>query len=79
MVLFEIDGVVKIVPVAIELPPVNAVNQLTVPSEAVASKDKVPAPHLLEGVVAVIVGIVLTVANTAVLSSEAHPLLVAST
>ena len=67
----------KLALVAIALPPVKVVNQFTVPSEAVAPKVTVPAPHLFDGVVAVIVGMELTVAKTAVLSAEIQPELVA--
>ena len=51
-------------------PPVNAVYQLTVPDDAVAPKTTVPVPQRLFGVVAVIVGIVFTVASTAVLEAD---------
>ena len=51
-------------------PPVNAVYQLIVPDDAVAPKTTVPVPQRLFGVVAVIVGIVFTVASTAVLEAD---------
>jgi hypothetical protein len=54
-------GVVKDVPVPKEAPPVNALYQLIVPALAVAPNDKVPVPHLLAGVVPVIVGVLLIV------------------
>ena len=50
MVLLK-EGVTKLVPVAIAVPPEEAVYQLTVPpEEAVAPSVKVPAPHLVAGV-----------------------------
>ena len=60
-------------------PPVNAVYQLTVPDDAVAPKTTVPVPQRLFGVVAVIVGIVFTVASIAVRLPVVQPLSVAST
>ena len=72
-------GVVKLVPVPSEAPPVDAAYQLIVPALAVAPNVTVPVPHLDAGVIPVIVGIVLTVAITAVLVSVVHPLFVAST
>ena len=50
------EGVVKLVPVASELPPVATAYQLTVPAEDAAPKVTVPVPHLDPGVVPVIVG-----------------------
>ena len=61
-------GVVKLVPVPSDAPPVEAAYQLIVPALAVAPSITVPVPHLDPGVVPVIVGMVLTVAVTAVLS-----------
>ena len=55
-------GVVKLVPVANALPPVDAANHDMVPAEAVAPKVTVPGPTLDPGVVPVIVGKALTVA-----------------
>jgi hypothetical protein len=72
-------GVVKLVPVPMEAPPVDAAYQLIVPALAVAPSITVPVPHLDPGVVPVIVGIGLTVAVTAVLVSVVHPPSVAST
>ena len=46
---------------------------MIVPAEAVADKLTVPVPHLELGVFDVIVGIVFTVAETAVLEEETHP------
>ena len=51
-------GVVKLFPDPIELPPVEAVYQLTVPADGVAPKVTVPASHLEPGVVPVMVGAV---------------------
>ena len=73
MVLLK-EGVTKLVPVAIAVPPEEAVYQLTVPpEEAVAPSVKVPAPHLVAGVVPVIVGVGVTVAKTAVRATELQP------
>ena len=57
----DIDGVVKVVPVPSDTPPVKAAYQLIVPADAVAPRDTVPVPHDEPGVVPVIVGIALTV------------------
>ena len=65
-------GVVKLVPVANEIPPVAFANQLMVPAEAVAPNVTVPVPQREAGVVEVMVGIVFTVMVTAVLV-ELHP------
>jgi hypothetical protein len=54
-------GVVKLVPVPSEAPPVEAAYQLIVPALAVAPSITVPVPHLDPGVVPVIVGIAFTV------------------
>ncbi len=53
--------------------------QLIVPLLALAPNATVPASHLDNGVVLVIVGVVFTVASNAVLDDEVHPLLVTST
>lgn len=71
-------GVVNDVPVPNEDPPVAAAYQFNVPALAVAPRVTVPVPHREAGVVPEIVGVVLTVAATAVLA-EVQPLLVAST
>lgn len=63
-------GVVKLVPVAVAAPPVEAVYQFTVPALAVAPNVTVPVPHVLPGVVPVMVGIVFTVITTALLVAE---------
>jgi hypothetical protein len=67
------------VPVPSDAPPVEAAYQLIVPALALAPKTKVPVPQTVAGVVAAIVGIVLTVAITDDLLPVAHPLDVAST
>ncbi len=69
----------KLPPVAMEAPPVGAAYQLIVPALGVAPSITVPVPHLDPGVVTVIVGMVFTVAITAVLEAVVQPLLVAST
>ena len=50
------DGVVKLVPVPKDEPPVAAAYQLMVPADAVAARSTVPVPHLDAGVVPVMVG-----------------------
>ena len=72
-------GVVNDAPVAIDVPPVNAEYQLIVPALAVAPNATVPVPQIAAGVLAVMVGIVFTVAATAVLVAVVQPLDVAST
>ena len=73
-----ITGVVKLVPVPSETPPVAAAYQLIIPALAVAPRVTVPGPQLLPGVVPVIVGIVLIVAVTAVRVAVVQPAFVAS-
>jgi hypothetical protein len=73
------EGVVKVVPVPSEEPPVDAAYQLIVPAEAVAPRETVPVEHLLAGVVAVIVGNALITALAAVLLVDVHEPFVAST
>ena len=75
----EILGVVKLVPVPRLAPPVDAAYQLIVPAEAVAPSVTVPVLHTLPGVVAVMVGMALTVAITAVRVAVVQPFAVAST
>ena len=74
-----IDGVVKLVPVCKDDPPVELLYQFIVPLLALAPNATVPASHLDNGVVPLIVGVVFTVATTAVLDDEVQPLFVAST
>jgi hypothetical protein len=78
-VVVEMIGVVKLVPVPTILPAVAASYQVKVPAEAVADKTAVPVPQIEAGVEAVMVGIGLTVAITAVLVAEVQPLSVVST
>ena len=73
------DGVVKLLPVCKDDPPVELPYQLMVPLLALAPNAIAPASHLVKGVVPLTVGVVFTVATTAVLDDEVHPLLVAST
>ena len=72
------EGVVNVVPVPSEAPPVNAANQLIVPADAVASSETVPVAHRLSGPVLVIVGMAFIVAITGVLELVVHPFAVAS-
>ena len=66
-------GVVKLVPVAKLVPPVAALYQLIVPALAAAVKATVPVPHLLAGVLEVMVGIAFSVTATTV-DVSLHPL-----
>ena len=75
----EIDGVVKVVPVPKELPPLKTEYQLIVPALAVAPRVTVPVPQREFGVVVEIVGIGFIVATTEVLDELVHPPTVAST
>ena len=75
----EIEGVVKLVPVPMLVPPVEATYQLMIPAEAVAPRVTVPVPQTLPGVVPVIVGMAFTVATIAVRLTVVQPLSVAST
>ena len=59
------EGVVKDVPVAKAVPPVEALNHEMVPAEAVAPRVSVPVPQMAAGVVEVIVGMALMLASTA--------------
>jgi len=72
------EGVVKLLPVNNEVPPVAAENQFTLPAEVVAESTSVPASQRLAGVEEVTVGIELIVAITAVLDALKQPLFVAS-
>ena len=75
----EILGVVKLVPVPSDDPPLEAAYQLIIPAEAVAPKVTVPVPHLELGVVPVIVGVVFMVAVTEVLVAVVQLPFVAAT
>ena len=66
-------------PVCNDDPPVELLYQLIVPLLALAPKATVPASHLDNGVVPIILGEVFTVAIIAVLEVDVQPLLVAST
>ena len=66
-------------PVANDVPPLDAEYQLIVPALALAPKITVPVPQFEPGVVDEIVGIVLIVAVTALLLAVVHPPNVAST
>ena len=77
--MLDILGVVKLVPVPMLAPPVEAAYQFNVPALAVAPSVTVPGPHLVPGVVPVMVGMAVTVATTAVLGVELQPASVAST
>jgi hypothetical protein len=79
VVVVEMLGVVKLVPVPTIFPAVAASYQVNVPAEAVADKTAVPVPQIEAGVEAVIVGTVFTVAITAVLVADVQPLSVVST
>ena len=79
MVFAEIEGVVKLVPVPIEEPPVDAANQFKVPADAVAPNTTVPVPQDAPGVVDVTVGTGFTVAVIAVRDNVVQPPLLAST
>ena len=66
-------------PVCKDDPPVELLYQLMVPLLALAPNTTVPASHIDNGVVPVIVGEAFTVATIAVLDDEVQPLLVAAT
>ena len=68
------EGVRKKLPVPKEIPPVGTLYQLSVPALATALKVTVPASHRLPGIVAVIAGVTLAVAKTAVLTDAQVPL-----
>ena len=73
------EGVVNEDPVPKDVPPVAAAYQLIVPADATAPKTTVPETQTEPGDVLVMVGIVLTVAVTAVLEAVVQPFEVAST
>ena len=66
-------------PVPSDEPPVGTEYQLMVPAEDVAPSVTVPASHLEDGVVPVIVGVFVIVAVTPVLAPVVQPFRVAST
>ena len=67
------EGVIKVVPVPRETPPVITEYQLMTPAEDAAPILTIPGPHLELGAVPVMKGIGKTVADTAVLIAEIHP------
>ena len=71
-------GVVKLLALAKAVPPVATAYQTADPALLAASKVKLPASHRAAGVVEVIVGDTLAVANTAV-RCELHVAVAAST
>ena len=66
-------GVVKLVPVPKLEPPVGTEYQFNVPEFAAAVNVNVPLSQRVAGVVEVMVGVVLTVATTAVLPDVQPP------
>ena len=66
----EIDGVLYVVPVPSDDPPLEAAYQSSVPVEAVAARVTEPVPQFAAGVVEVTEGIVLMVAVTATRGEE---------
>ena len=77
--VLDILGVINVVPVPNDEPPVIAAYQFNVPALAVAPNVTVPVPHTEPGVVPEMVGTALTVATTALLLAVVQPLAVAST
>ena len=65
-------GVVKLVPVPSDEPPVELAYQLIVPAEAVAPKVTVPVPHVEPGVVVRTVGL-STVTDTILENASRFP------
>jgi hypothetical protein len=78
VVVEEILGVVKEVPLPKEDPPAEAAYQFKIPAFAVALRTTSPASQREPGVTDVTSGVVFIVAVTSVLS-EVQPLLLAST
>lgn len=73
MVVADILGVVKTVPVPTKFPNVGASYQFNVPALALAPKVTLPASQRLFGDVDVILGVTFTVAVTAVLAELQTP------
>ena len=71
-------GVVKLVPVPNEAPPVDVAYQVMVPADVAACRVAGPEPQIDAPVVEVNVGRAFTVATTAVLGELVQPLLVTS-
>jgi hypothetical protein len=69
-------GVVKLVPVPNEAPPVEAAYQLIVPAAVVACRVNVPVPQIEAPVVLVSEGVVLTVIVIVLLVEAGHPVFV---
>ena len=59
MVELEILGVVNVVPVPSDVPPISVEYQLMIPAEAVAPNMTVPEPHLLPAEIPVMVGLIM--------------------
>ena len=78
MVVLAKMGVVKIVPVSRDVPPVGSEYQLMVPALAVAPNLTVPVPQFDPSVVPEMDGMALIVAVTAVLVDVVQPSFVAS-
>lgn len=72
------SGVVKFAPVASEVPPVLASNQVSTPAEVTALSVSVPLPQRLPGVTDEITGSGFIVATTSV-RGDVQPFAVAST
>jgi hypothetical protein len=72
VVVAEMLGVVKEVPVPKDVPPVAAVYQFIVPEDAVAPNVTMPVPHLLPGVTALTEGVGFTVTATGVREADVH-------
>jgi hypothetical protein len=69
-----VEGIEKLLPVAVAEPPEEVVYQLTVPALAVAPNVAEPLPQILAGVVLVMVGLEYTEAVTED-RAETQPLL----
>lgn len=68
------DGVTKLLVLAKAVPPVATLYQIVLPALEVALKLTEPASQRLAGVVDVILGVVFTVANTAVRAEVQLPM-----
>ena len=66
------EGVVNVDPLPIAVPPEAAANHSTIPVLAVAERFTVPAPQRAFPLLAVMVGVVLMVAITALRGDEVH-------
>ena len=72
------DGVTKLLLVDKAVPPVGLAYQIVLPALEVAFKVTEPASQRLAGVVELIVGVVFTVATTAVLAEVQLPIAVST-